>query len=127
MSQDTAEPTAAIAMVTLDCAEVAPMRDFYAGLLGWPVTYTDDSAAMLTGPAVRLGMCAIPDYQPPKWPNHGTKQFHLDLGVDDVDAAMATCVELGAREPDEQPGETWRVLLDPAGHPFCLTPAANWG
>jgi hypothetical protein len=29
--------------------------------------------------------------------------------------------------PDEQPGETWRVLLDPAGHPFCLTDAANWG
>ena len=31
------------------------------------------------------------------------------------------------RFPDEQPGETWRVLLDPSGHPFCLTLAANWG
>ena len=28
---------------------------------------------------------------------------------------------------DPQPGETWRVLLDPAGHPFCLTDAAAWG
>ena len=37
------------------------------------------------------------------------------------------CVELGATLPDEQPGETWRVLLDPSGHPFCLTQAANWG
>jgi len=28
---------------------------------------------------------------------------------------------------DPQPGETWRVLLDPSGHPFCLTLASNWG
>ena len=47
--------------------------------------------------------------------------------VDDLDAGVASCVELGATFPDEQPGETWRVLLDPSGHPFCLTQAANWG
>jgi len=39
----------------------------------------------------------------------------------------AATVELGATLPDEQPGETWRVLLDTSGHPFCLTLAANWG
>ncbi|MBL0003026.1 MAG: hypothetical protein IPP00_03195 [Actinomycetales bacterium] len=62
------------------------------------------------------------------WPNqHGSKQFHLDLAVDDLDAAAVRCVELGATLPDEQPGESWRVLLDPSGHPFCLTQAANWG
>jgi len=27
---------------------------------------------------------------------------------------------LGATTPEYQPGETWRVMLDPAGHPFCL-------
>ncbi len=35
-------------------------------------------------------------------------------------------VALGARVPDEQPGETWRVLVDPGGHPFCLTSADRW-
>jgi hypothetical protein len=31
-------------------------------------------------------------------------------------------LELGAAKPDFQPGEDrWRVLLDPAGHPFCIT------
>ncbi len=70
----------------------------------------------------------VPDHHPPEWPNHrGTKQFHLDLAVDDLDAAARQCVGLGASLPAEQPGETWRVLLDPSGHPFCLTQAANWG
>ena len=48
--------------------------------------------------------------------------------VDELIAAdEARCVALGAKVPEHQPGETWRVLLDPAGHPFCLTAAANWG
>ena len=39
----------------------------------------------------------------------------------------ARCVELGAERVEEQPRSTWIVLRDPAGHPFCLTDAANWG
>ena len=70
---------------------------------------------------------AIDDHQPPSWPDDGRKQFHLDLAVDDLDAMAERAVELGATLADPQPGETWRVLIDPAGHPFCLTDAANWG
>ncbi|MFE4255630.1 VOC family protein [Streptomyces sp. NPDC056910] len=30
-------------------------------------------------------------------------------------------LELGASKPDQQPNEDrYRVLADPAGHPFCL-------
>ena len=36
-------------------------------------------------------------------------------------------MELGAVVPEAQPGETWRVLLDPGSHPFCLTKAESWG
>ncbi len=121
------DPVATLAMVTLDCAKVAPMREFYQAVLGWEVGYADDDVAMLTGPGVRLGLGAIPDYQPPAWPDHGAKQFHLDLAVDDLDAAVDRCVALGATLAEPQPGETWRVLIDPSGHPFCLTQAANWG
>jgi hypothetical protein len=49
------------------------------------------------------------------------KQFHLDLKVDDIPAAEQAAVALGATAPERQPGETWRVLLDPDGHPFCMT------
>jgi hypothetical protein len=27
---------------------------------------------------------------------------------------------IGARKAEVQPGETFRVFLDPVGHPFCL-------
>ncbi|BDZ58948.1 VOC family protein [Barrientosiimonas endolithica] len=47
-------------------------------------------------------------------------QLHLDIGVCDLDAAVADAQRLGARLADFQPQDDVRVLLDPAGHPFCL-------
>ena len=35
---------------------------------------------------------------------------------------MAHAVELGAEEAEFQPQDDVRVMLDPAGHPFCLYP-----
>ncbi|MEV6135279.1 VOC family protein [Nocardia sp. NPDC051990] len=60
---------------------------------------------------------------PPTWPNGPTpKHIHLDRCVDDIDVGAAEAVKPGARLADEQPRpDRWRVLLDPAGHPFCLT------
>jgi catechol 2,3-dioxygenase-like lactoylglutathione lyase family enzyme len=126
----TQDLTARIAMVTLDCAEVAPSAQFWSTLLGWQVAVRTDDYAMLTGPdgSPALGLGRVEDHQPPSWPDQGgRKQFHLDLAVDDLAAAAERAVSLGARLADPQPGETWRVLVDPAGHPFCLTDAAGWG
>ena len=121
-------PTARLAMVTLDCADPEASAAFWSGLLGWEVAHAERDYAMLTGPEHALGFGRVEDYQPPGWPNdHGSKQFHFDLAVDDLDEAEQAAVELGATLADPQPGETWRVLLDPAGHPFCLTKAENWG
>lgn len=121
-------PTARLAMITLDCADPREMAAFWGELLDWKVAHVQDEYAMLSGPEHALGFGQVEDYQPPAWPNpHGSKQFHFDLAVEDIAAAEARCVELGATVPEDQPGETWRVLLDPAGHPFCLTNAANWG
>ena len=62
---------------------------------------------------------------PPVWPPvPGTQQMqqHLDLEVDDLDAACALAEEAGARPlgGHEEDGEVVRVHADPAGHPFCL-------
>lgn len=104
------------------------MSDFYQGVLGWEVAYEAEGYAMLKGAGTALGFGATPDYTAPAWPNEGTKQFHLDLGADDVEAMVARCVELGATTPGFQPGaDRWTVLLDPAGHPFCVTNLTNWG
>ena len=120
--------TARLAMVTLDCADPEASARFWSAMLGWEVAHAQAEYAMLTGPSHALGFGKVDDYEPPAWPNDkGSKQFHFDLAVDDLDAAEKAAVDLGATVPGDQPGETWRVLLDPAGHPFCLTRAENWG
>lgn len=118
---------ASLAMITLDAAETAPLARFWSAVLGWPILVLTEEYAMLQGPSHALGIGAIPDYRPPSWPDDGRKQFHLDLAAVDLEATAARCVELGAERVAEQPGETWIVLRDPAGHPFCLSDAANWG
>lgn len=46
--------------------------------------------------------------------------IHLDIEVDDLDAAVAHALAAGARLAEHQPLPRGRVLLDPADHPFCL-------
>lgn len=127
MSNDT---TPTLRMVTLDCADPRAEATFWAGLLGGTVAAAEDEYAMVIGPdgGPAIGFGRVEDFQAPSWPDTGgRKQFHFDLGCADIAATEARCVELGATVPTEQPGDTWRVVLDPAGHPFCLTDAANWG
>ncbi|MDT7843350.1 VOC family protein [Streptomyces justiciae] len=61
-------------------------------------------------------------HRPPRWPDQTVpQQSHLDFTVDDLDEAERQLLQLGARKPEHQPHEDrWRVLTDPAGHPFCL-------
>ena len=120
---------ATLKMVTLDSADARRDAQFWSAVLGWDVAHEQDEYAMLSGPGgVAIGFGTVDGYEAPAWPNpHGTKQFHFDLAVDDIDDAAKRCTELGGTVADDQPGETWRVVLDPSGHPFCLTSAANWG
>jgi catechol 2,3-dioxygenase-like lactoylglutathione lyase family enzyme len=68
-----------------------------------------------------LAFQRVADHRPPVWPGaEHPQQLHLDLAVDDLDAGEAAVVALGARKHEVQPGTTFRVFLDPAGHPFCL-------
>lgn len=121
--------TAALKMVTLDSSDVRRDVAFWHAVLGWDVAHEQDEYGMLTSPdGLALGFGLVEGYVAPGWPNeHGSKQFHLDLAVDDLDAAAQEVVGLGGTLPDEQPGDTWRVVLDPSGHPFCLTRAEAWG
>ena len=107
-------PTARLAMVTVDCADAEASAAFWSALLGWEVAHSEREYAMLTGPDHALGFGRVEGYQPPGWPNeNGTKQFHFDLAVADLDEAEKAAVELGATVADPQPGETWRVLSTP--------------
>jgi hypothetical protein len=46
--------------------------------------------------------------------------MHLHVIVDDLDAAEAAMPDLGATKHEHQPGTSFPVFLDPAGHPCCL-------
>ena len=73
--------------------------------------------------AVKLSFQYEPDYTPPAWPAVAGQQammLHLDIAAEDLAAAVSWAVAAGARLAEHQPQEHVRVVLDPAGHPFCL-------
>ena len=63
------------------------------------------------------------DYARPLWPPVTGQQrtmMHLDVQVDDRDAAVADAKRLGGELAEIQPQANVRVMFDPDGHPFCL-------
>lgn len=111
--------------VVIDCSDPATLARFYSELLGLPVTYADADWVVIAQNDTTSGVAfqRVPDHQPPQWPDPAfPQQFHLDVMVDDVGAAIARAVALGARILDRDSG----VCADPAGHPFCLIPRPKW-
>ena len=114
--------------VVLDCPDAKALAEFYAALTGWPVWKPEDAdaggAALDLGEGVGyLAFQGDPDYEPPTWPTAPGRprmMLHLDFEVSDLATATEHAVELGATLPEHQPQDDVRVLLDPAGHPFCL-------
>jgi catechol 2,3-dioxygenase-like lactoylglutathione lyase family enzyme len=111
--------------VILDAPDARELAGFYATLLGWELQGGEPDYAVVTPPdgVAYLGFQTSSAYVPPVWPPAGSAQqmmAHLDFEVGDLDVAVRHARELGARLAGFQPQEDVRVLLDPAGHPFCL-------
>lgn len=105
----------------LDCPDVGSLARFYAAMLDWQVSVEDDWADIRGPSGERIGFQRVDAYNAPVWPGQDVpQQVHLDVMVEDLDAAEKAVLELGATRHEHQPGETFRVFLDPAGHPFCL-------
>lgn len=109
--------------VSLECAEPSALAHFYARLLAIDVAYDTEGFAALKLDGVWLSFVKVDDFRPPTWPEGDVpQQSHLDFAVADLDAAEARAVAAGASKAATQPRpDSWRVMLDPAGHPFCLT------
>lgn len=116
--------------VCLNCADADELARFYGRLLGWEISASDGAGwIQMRDPAggVALNFQAERWYRPPVWPEQPDgqdKMLHFEIEVDDVHAAVAHAVAAGARgapyqPPDRSPLQL-RVMLDPAGHPFCL-------
>ncbi|WP_319448309.1 MULTISPECIES: VOC family protein [unclassified Mycobacterium] len=121
----TTPPVGRLGATSIDCPDPVALADFYGALLGMRrlVELPDGSLIAITDGAQTLAMMRVSDYVPPTWPAPGQlQQMHLDVFVADLDDGVDRAVALGARLAEHQADPSrWRVLLDPAGHPFCLT------
>jgi catechol-2,3-dioxygenase len=113
---------ATLGAVCLDCRDPRALAEFYSALSGAPIERSDDDWVQLAAQGgVALAFQEVPGHVPPQWPGDELpQQIHLDFDVPDLDAAEAQVLAIGARKHEHQPGTTFRVYLDPAGHPFCL-------
>ncbi len=108
--------------IVIDCPDADALATFYSALLDWKV---EPSPGGWIDVRADYGQCIsfqpVQPYTPPVWPGQEVpQQMHLDVVVDDLDEAEVAVLALGATRHDHQPGTTFRVFLDPAGHPFCL-------
>ena len=114
-----------LAAVVLDSPDAHELASFYERLLGWKREQDETDWVRLAAPGGGAGLSFQTEsaYVAPVWPaGPGDPQMslHLDIEVDDLDAASAHAVAAGATVADFQPQDDVRVHLDPAGHPFCL-------
>ena len=85
--------------LVIDCPDPLALATFYGALLDWPVEASDDWAHIRAEYGDSIGLQKVDGYTPPDWPGQAMpQQMHVDVTV----------------------GTTFRVFLDPAGHPFCL-------
>jgi hypothetical protein len=106
----------------IDCPSAEQLATFYGQLLDWAIQDNGEWWEIRSPDGMQC-ICFQPveNYKAPEWPGQDVpQQFHIDVVVEDLDGGEKAVAELGATRHDYQPGETFRVFLDPAGHPFCL-------
>lgn len=132
----TQPPRMDVTSLTIGAPAPRELAGFYARMLGWPVEAEEparpgyppeDGWAQVRPPAGKIGPNLNfeyeAEYRRPTWPSEAGKQhitIHLDIAVTELDAAVAWAVEAGAALAEFQPQDDVRVMIDPAGHPFCL-------
>jgi catechol-2,3-dioxygenase len=125
MTPGADRPSVRLGTINMDCRDSEEMADFYSQLLRWPIKWRDGSFIILGNPDGGPDISFEPyeDYRPPVWPEQPGEQWkmiHLDMRVEDLEAATAHALACGGRLAEYQGRDDLRVILDPSGHPICL-------
>lgn len=115
--------------VTLDSSNAEEHADFYQRLLGWTIRFTNtDDGSKFVGimsetKEIVLLFQEDDNYTKPVWPSEQGQQqtmAHLDFFTDDLKKDVEHALVCGAKLAETQYSEKWQVMIDPAGHPFCI-------
>jgi len=126
-------PSLSLSATVLGSRDPGALAAYYRDLLRWDVLLEEPEWVVLAPPGGGAGLSfqLEADHEPPAWPQGPggqQMQLHLDVAVEVVGgdpggslaAAAERAVALGGRLAASQPQDHVRVVLDPAGHPFCL-------
>jgi catechol 2,3-dioxygenase-like lactoylglutathione lyase family enzyme len=123
--------------VCIDCLDAEELAQFYGTIFGWATIARDSSTdrtggsgwILMSGPdgGPTVSFQAEEWYQRPTWPEVDhlpTKMMHFEVSVASLDEAVSEVTRAGGRvaphQPPDRDHQRLRVMLDPAGHPFCL-------
>jgi predicted enzyme related to lactoylglutathione lyase len=115
MTDDFTSPSIEIGWVCFDCKDPERLAAWWQALIGGETSVDGDGDVHLDGGAVPLLFLGVPEEKSLK------NRLHLDLRVEDFEAAVARARSLGAQLADDIfTGERWRVFRDPEGNEFCI-------
>lgn len=108
--------------VVIDCAQPGLLAAFWARVLGGEPVERDPAWWFILPPGwTQLSFQRVPE------PKTVKNRVHLDVRVDDVEAAATRAEELGARRVGPVHHDTagsFQVLLDPEGNEWCVVAPA---
>ena len=116
----------AFLFITIDATDAPAAAAFWSGLLGTGIDAEMDDGRFIFLQA-REGLPVICIQRVPE-AKQGKTRIHLDLGVDDLEAATARVLELGGSwDGQERTLETftWRTCADPEGTEFDIAVEAG--
>jgi Glyoxalase-like domain len=113
-----------LSVFAIDCPDPRSLAEFYSALTGLPIRVEEEEDSdwiELVADGASVAFQKVDAYVAPVWPGSAhPQQAHLDIDVMNLDTGEEQVLALGATKAEFQPGTTFRVFLDPIGHPFCL-------
>lgn len=109
---------ARVEQIVVDCNDPAKLVRFWAALLGGePVDRELNWSHVEPPDGIRMSFQPVPEGK------SGKNRLHLDIEVDDIEAAVVKAVSYGAeREGVVHTDEkgSFQVMRDPEGNEFCF-------
>ncbi len=112
--------------VVIDCKDPTTIAAFWEKVLGWKVTYVDETGAMLENSVKLENGEKFPPILFYKNPDEKVvkNRLHFDLTPDDQDAEVARIESLGGKRIEigqsTDTATTWVVMADIEGNEFCV-------